>query len=192
MGTNPERAEPLPVPSCWGAARPRATTTGETGEGVGEGVAETCSTLPHPPDDVFAVLVTPETYPFWLVGCQAIRAVDEAWPAVGSAFHHRVGLVGPLTVADSTKVLTVEASHLLALEVRARPLGRGRVTFRLDPADDGATTVVMAEVPIGGLGPLQPLLDPVTDRRNQRSLTLLGEYLDADVALHDGSGGPVR
>lgn len=155
-------------------------------------MAENCRTLPHPPDDVFAVLVTPETYPFWLVGCQAIRAVDEAWPAEGTAFHHRVGLVGALTVADSTKVLAVEAPHLLALEVRARPLGRGRVTFRLESAGDGGTTVVMDEVPIGGLGPLRPLLDPVTDRRNQRSLTLLGEYLAADLALHDGVGEPGR
>lgn len=155
-------------------------------------MAEICSTLHHSPDDVFAVLMTPETYPFWLVGCQAIRAVDEGWPEVGTAFHHRVGLVGALTVADRTKVIAVEAPHLLDHEVRARPLGRGRVTFRLEPAGDGGTALVMDEVPIGGLGPLQPLLDPVTDRRNQRSLTLLGDYLDADGALHEGGGDPVR
>ena len=72
-------------------------------------MAEVRRHLPHPPETVFTALTTPETYPFWLVGCQAIRAVDPGWPAVGTAFHHRVGVIGAVTVADSTKVLEVEA-----------------------------------------------------------------------------------
>ena len=148
-------------------------------------MAEVRRHLPHPPETVFTALTTPETYPFWLVGCQAIRGVDPGWPAVGTAFHHRVGVIGAVTVADSTKVLELEAPHRLVLEVRARPLGRGRVSFDLAPDGETATTLVLDEVPIGGLGPLRPVIDPVTDRRNQRSLTRLCEYLDADRVLHE-------
>jgi len=148
-------------------------------------VADVRQDLSHPPETVYTALTTPETYPFWLVGCQAIRAVDPDWPAVGTAFHHRVGLVGAVTVADSTKVLEAEAPRRLVLEVRARPLGRGRVSFVLEPDGDGGTTLVLEEVPIGGLGPLQPLIDPVTERRNQRSMTRLAAYLDADRVLHE-------
>ena len=53
------------------------------------------------------------------MGCKDIRAVDDGWPAEGSAFHHRVGLGGPLTVADSTKVVALVTPTLLVLEVRA-------------------------------------------------------------------------
>src|SRR5688572_6554946 len=134
-------------------------------------MAVTRRSLAHPPEKVFAALTTPETYPLWLVGCQQIRDVDEGWPDPGTCFHHRVGLVWTLTVADSTKVLEVEAPTRLVLEVRARPLGRGRVAFTLEAPSDGTTILTLDEVPIGALGPLRPLIDPVTARRNERSLT---------------------
>ena len=44
-----------------------------------------------PPSRVFAVLADPTTYPDWLVGAQAIRDVDPAWPAPGAKFSHRIG-----------------------------------------------------------------------------------------------------
>lgn len=138
-------------------------------------------TIPRPRSQVFEALVTPETYPHWLVGAREIRSVDADWPAVGSAYHHRVGLIGPLTVADLTKVLEIDEPRRLSLEVRGLPLGRGRATFVLseDPAAaSGPQTVVeLSEVPIGRLAPITPLVDPLIARRNRRSLDHLGDFL---------------
>jgi uncharacterized protein YndB with AHSA1/START domain len=137
-------------------------------------------TIPRSCREVYEALITPETYPHWLVGAREIRSVDEGWPAKGTAFHHRVGLVGPLKVADSTKVLDVEEPTLLDLEVRARPFGRGRATFTLreEPGSAGPQTVIeLAEVPLGLLAPTQPIVDPITARRNRRSLAQLEDFL---------------
>jgi uncharacterized protein YndB with AHSA1/START domain len=144
--------------------------------------------LPFDVETVFSALVRPETYPDWLIGARYIRAVDADWPAPGSRFHHRVGLVGPLKVADSTEVLEVEPPSLLSMEVRARPFGRGRATFRLSPApdpsgtDDPHTAVDLEEVPLGSLSVLAPLLDPLTRARNGRSLDLLADFLGRGVS----------
>lgn len=133
------------------------------------------------PEDVFATLLTPSTYPDWLVGCQDIRAIDADWPAVGSKFHHRVGLAGPLTVADSTEVLEIEEPSLLVLEARARPLGRARVRFELrseGTASSPRTLVTLDEVPLGLLSPAQPAIDVLTAPRNVRSLQRLAELVE--------------
>ena len=136
-------------------------------------------TIERPIKEVFAALIDPHTYPDWLVGAQEIRDVEAGWPSPGSAFHHRVGLVGPLTVADLTKVIDIEEPLRLSLEVRARPLGRGRATFDLTASGpgDSHTCVRLDEVPIGLLSATGPLLDPLTARRNRRSLFRLDEYL---------------
>lgn len=131
------------------------------------------------PSAVFAALTTPETYPSWLIGCKDIRAVDDGWPAVGTRFHHRVGVVGPLSVDDSTKVLEIEEDRRLVLEVRARPLGRGKVTFTLRP-DGGGTELELVEHPLGLLQPLTPVLDPLTLVRNKRSLDNLSKVVEGD------------
>ena len=150
-------------------------------------MARTRRLLPADVAVVFGALTTPETYPLWLVGCQDIRSVDDGWPAPGTAFHHRVGLTAGVTVADATEVLEVEAPHRLVLHVRARPFGRGRVTFRLTPTADG-TEVEVDEVPVGPMGLLTPVLDPFTDRRNARSLLRLERYLVARQAQGVGTG----
>ena len=142
--------------------------------------------MPAGAAEVFRTLTTPETYPFWLVGCQDIRDVDEAWPAVGSAFHHRVGLAGPVTLADNTKVLDVEDGRCLVLEVRARPAGRGRVTFTITPDGPDRSTLRFEEVPLGLLQPLQPALDPLTVRRNRRSMERLAGFLGVRHVLAAG------
>ena len=131
-------------------------------------------------DAVFAVLLDPRTYPHWLVGARDIRDVDEDWPAPGSAFHHRVGLIGPLKVSDLSKVIEIDEPERLSLEVRARPFGRGRATFTLAEGPDVAvptTVVVLDEVPIGLLAPTRPLVDPITDRRNRTSLAQLEDHV---------------
>jgi len=99
-------------------------------------------------------------------------------------------VAGPLTVADLSKVLAIEEPTLLSLEVRARPFGRGRATFRLAERTEGgavATEVVLDEVPIGAAAPAAPLLDPFTRRRNDSSLENLERYLGSVEALADRS-----
>jgi uncharacterized protein YndB with AHSA1/START domain len=142
-------------------------------------VAAVEHTIERPIKEVFTALIDPHTYPHWLVGAQEIRDVDAGWPSPGSAFHHRVGLVGPLTVADLTKVIDIEAPRRLSLEVRARPWGRGRATFALTESGPGGchTVVQLDEEPIGLLSATRPLLDPLTAQRNRRSLARLDEHL---------------
>ncbi len=126
-------------------------------------------------EEVFGVLVDPDTYPRWLVGAKAMRAVDDDWPAQGSRFHHRVGL-GPVKVDDTTTVLECDEPTRLVLEVRATPLVRAVVTFNLRPDGDG-TEVELVEEPryrlVGNL--VRPLLDPATHGRNTASLAKLAE-----------------
>ena len=59
----------------------------------------------------------------------------------------------------------------------------------LDAAGDGTTILTLDEISIGTLRPLQPVLDPVTERRNDRSLARLAEYLEADRAMARRAAG---
>lgn len=142
----------------------------------------------RPPEAVYDALTTPETYPHWLVGCRDIRDVDDGWPEPGTAFHHRVGVAGPLTVADLSRVLEVDAPRRLVLEVRARPFGRGRATFTIEADGPSSSLVALDEVPIGALGPARPVLDPLTARRNQRSLRNLSDLLEEGESHRPGPG----
>lgn len=101
-----------------------------------------------PPQRVFDVLVDPRTYPEWLVGAQHIRAVDDAWPAPGAQFHHRIG-VGPLTVPGSTSVRRSDAPHELVLAAGMGPFGEASVRFVLEQVGDG-TEVTVEEEPVRG------------------------------------------
>jgi uncharacterized protein YndB with AHSA1/START domain len=145
-------------------------------------MAEVVRYVRLPIDEVFDAVSDPTTYPHWLVGAREIRSVEAAWPAPGTCFHHRVGLAGPLTVADSTEVVEVEAPRRLVLDARARPFGRARVRFDLaeepDAGGDVITRVSIHEVPAGALAPLTPLLDPPTAARNRVSLNALVAYLN--------------
>ncbi|MCU1353724.1 MAG: Polyketide cyclase/dehydrase [Acidimicrobiales bacterium] len=136
-----------------------------------------------PIEEAWAAVVDPTTYPEWLVGARKIRDIDDGWPAVGSRFHHRVGLAGPLSVADTTEVLAIEEPHRLTLEARARPFGRAKVDFRLatETGDDGRTRtrITVDEVALGAVATVQPVLDPVIDARNRASLNALVAYLNA-------------
>lgn len=145
-------------------------------------VATTRQPIRSPVDAVFDVVADPRTYPRWLVGARDIRAVDAGWPAPGAQFHHRVGVAGPFTVADSTQCRRVERPTLLELEVRVRPFGRGRVVFMFADLGDGVTEVVVDEVPIGSLRPFTPLLELPTALRNRRSLRRLTALLERGVA----------
>jgi uncharacterized protein YndB with AHSA1/START domain len=97
------------------------------------------------PEQVFAVLSDPRSYADWVVGSKDVRGVEGDWPSLGTRFHHRVGL-GPLTVADYTEVLEVDADRRLLLDARAQPFGRAHVLLELAP-QDGETRVTMTETP---------------------------------------------
>ena len=124
--------------------------------------------------EVWDALVDVRTYPTWLIGATEIRSIDDGWPAPGTAFHHKVGLGGPLTIADRTRCDAVEPPHVLRLDVRAWPLMHGKVTFTLRPGDDG-TEVDMEEHPIGVHRVLSPVLGPLSQVRNRASLERLEE-----------------
>lgn len=136
-------------------------------------MAHTTIQVAAAPDRVFAVLADAWTYERWVVGCKAIRDVDDTWPAPGATFHHSVG-IGPLTVRDTTTVLESDPPRRLVLRARARPAGVARV--ELDLAErDGGTEVTMLERPISGPPALlhNPVQDWLIDRRNQEGLRRL-------------------
>lgn len=130
--------------------------------------------MPVAPEAVWSVLADPETYADWVVGSQEIRDADPAWPSPGSRFHHRVG-IGPLTVADHTRVVQAREPHLLKLRAHARPLGVADVTLRLVPDGDGGTLVRMDEYAAGlyALLNFNPLTHLLTRARNAQSLARL-------------------
>src|SRR4051812_44650784 len=103
-----------------------------------------------PPSAVFDTLIDPNCYPEWVLGAKHLRAVDRAWPRRGARFHHRVG-IGPISLADNTKLLDSQRDRRVVLEVRIRPLGTGRVQLDLKARRRGrATKVVMREHLISG------------------------------------------
>ncbi len=134
----------------------------------------------RPCAEVFDALADPRTYPDWLVGASRIRAVDDDWPAVGSRFHHRVG-IGRATIADTTKVLAIEPTRMLRLAVRARPLVSAVVTFELVGEHDRCIVTMEEEPAVRAIGNLvRPLLDPMTHVRNHLSLKRLDQFLHSN------------
>jgi uncharacterized protein YndB with AHSA1/START domain len=103
-------------------------------------------TIDAPPDEVFAVLLDVSAYADWVVGARRVRGADPEWPAVGARFHHALG-IGPFELKDSSEILEIDPPHHLALEVRFRPFGVGRVDLHLEAVRGGrATLVTMDEV----------------------------------------------
>ncbi len=139
------------------------------------------TTLAATVSEVWEALVDARTYPHWLIGAQRIRRVDDGWPAPGTAFHHEVGLGGPLTIADRTRCVSLDPQRCLELDVRAGPLIHATVTFRLVPMA-GGTEVSLEEHPIGVHRVLAPVLAPLVAARNKGSLEKLGRVLEGHRA----------
>ncbi len=134
--------------------------------------------IPHPAEQVFAVLRDGYSYADWVVGATAIRSVGKRWPEVGWLIHYRIDL-GPFDVLDHTMVYAVEENRLLELRARMRPMGTARILFTLEPVPDGndaaasnVTDVTVNEHPASGLGALlhNRLLDALLVRRNTEML----------------------
>ena len=138
----------------------------------------------------FAVLSDPETYPRWLVGAQAIRSVDAAWPQPGSRFHHVVGF-GPVRIPDNTEVLDIDdAAMVLRLRVRARPLISAVATFRVIGSANRCVITLQEEPTLRVVGNLvRPVMDPATHVRNHRSLRRLAEVFEQDIGSSKSLAG---
>lgn len=132
------------------------------------------------PEAVFAVLADGRSYGHWVVGSSEIRDVDPGFPAIGTAFHHKVG-IGPLKVADHTRVEACDRPHRLKLRAKARPLGTAVVTLELTPAPQG-TRVVMTEDAGDRLTSLvfHPLTHLLVRGRNVESLRRLKALAEGD------------
>src|SRR6478735_2961726 len=126
-----------------------------------------------PPATVFAVLGDPDNYADWVVGARKIRDADAHFPAVGSRFHHQIG-VPPLVLNDHTEVLENESPSRLVLRAKTRPFGTARVDLQLR-LEGAGTRVCMTEV--AGDTPSRLLLnrvsDPLVHARNVKSLQRL-------------------
>jgi uncharacterized protein YndB with AHSA1/START domain len=129
-------------------------------------------TIAAPPDAVFAVLLDAYAYADWVVGARRVRAVDPEWPAVGARFHHALGL-GPLELKDSSKILEVDRPHHLALEVRFRPFGLGRVDLALEAVRGGRATLVTMDEVAGVNGQMRSIERLLIALRNWWSLRRL-------------------
>lgn len=144
-------------------------------------MSHTCREFRATPAEVFAVLADPTTYPDWLVGASEIRDHDPEWPAVGSKFHHLVG-IKPFVMADSTEVVSVEPDRSLRLHVRARPFVSAVATFTITGGTAGCVVCIEEEPTLRIVGNLvRPLLDPIIHLRNHRSLRRLGEVLETST-----------
>lgn len=134
-------------------------------------------TVAAPPEEVFAVLAEPRTYPAWLVGAQRIRSVDDAFPAEGAEFDHSVGPAKVATIDDSSEVLEADPPHRLSLLVRAGPL-HARVDLLVLPAEAGSE-VCFRERPIGWATVLTPFVRPSLHARNRESLRRLAGLVES-------------
>jgi uncharacterized protein YndB with AHSA1/START domain len=130
------------------------------------------------PATVFAVLSDAQRYADWVVGARKIRDADARFPAVGSRFHHQVG-IPPLVLNDHTEVLEHVPPSTLVLRAKTRPFGTARVDLHLVP-EGGGTRVGMTEV--AGDTPsklvLNRLSDPLIHARNALSLRRLRQLAE--------------
>lgn len=149
-------------------------------------MAKNCVRTELSPHEVFEHLLDPWHYPDWLLGASTMRDVDDDWPQVGSAFHHRVGF-GPIKVNDRSRVVEIDPPKRLVLHVRATLALQAIVTFTVEPTAEGSV-LWLEEVPTMKLGQLlRPVLDPPTHIRNKASLEKLADLMRRDdTADSDG------
>ena len=134
------------------------------------------------PDEVFAVISDPRTYPDWVVGCDRIRGVDPDWPRPGTRFHHTIG-AGPAKVDDSTAIVRIEPPSLLTLEARAGGAGTARVTFTVEPGDaPGTARVTIEEEAVDGAATRLPhaVTAAGLKLRNAETLRRLRKLVEGD------------
>ena len=124
----------------------------------------------------------PGRTPIGSSGPSGCSAVDDGWPAPGTAFHHSVG-AGPATLDDATTVVELDSPHRLVLRGRARPLGTMSIALDVRRAD-GATEITITEEPAAGppswlRGPYAWAMDVLIHLRNVESLRRLRRLAEA-------------
>jgi hypothetical protein len=134
------------------------------------------------PQRINAVLSDGWNYADWVVGAVHIRSVDANWPAPGSRVHHRVG-AWPLTLNDSTEVISYDPDSSLELRARLWPFGEATVSLRWEQIKPGSCRVRMEEQFARGpaLAFRNRAADVVLDARNNESLARL-EHLTRKYA----------
>jgi len=136
-------------------------------------------TFQAPPERVFAVLADGWTYSDWVVGTAHIRDVDPHWPQAGAELHHKAG-PWPVSLRDSSTVVTVEPDRRLKLNAGLWPLGEAVVDIRLEPVGASATKVTIHED--FERGPLRWLRNKVNDvilhQRNVEALRRLADIAE--------------
>lgn len=142
-------------------------------------MAEQRRTVNAPIEHVWAQVTDPWVYTGWVVGASHIRGVDAEWPQQGSRLYHQVG-AWPLTIKDSTQVLTSEPPRNLVLQARGWPLGEARVELHLSEEGPTTTQVVMDEIPTNGPGSWvnNPLSEALLKRRLTECLARLASIAE--------------
>jgi uncharacterized protein YndB with AHSA1/START domain len=128
-------------------------------------------------ESVWTMLADAHSYSLWVVGAKDIRGIEGPWPEPGSKFHHTLGM-GPFTLQDNTKSLIAEEGSHLAMEARARPLGKAWVDFTLGPVENGTrVTIDERAVAPALMRWLNPLLAPLIRSRNNETLRRLARVV---------------
>src|ERR1700683_4183413 len=141
-------------------------------------------------EQVFAVLSDPRSFARWVVGSKEVRRADADWPALGTAFDHKVGIF-PISLSDHSEVVAVTRPNLLKLLVKARPFSKAYVTLCLRPVAHG-TRVEMDEVAADARSRLlfNPLTDPLIRIRNRESLRRLKALAEGKEPIPQGELPP--
>ncbi|HET6850661.1 MAG TPA: SRPBCC family protein [Gaiellales bacterium] len=126
-----------------------------------------------PPDAVFDVLSDGRLYAEWVVGAHHSVPVDPRWPEPGATLVHRSG-IPPVTLQDTTSVISSNRPGRMRLEARVRPLVIATVDLTIQPHADGSI-VSMEERVVGGVARYAPrwLNHAAFRRRNMASLARL-------------------
>lgn len=129
-------------------------------------------------DATFAVLADGWLFSNWVVGSSHVRAVEAAWPAVGSRLFHASG-VWPMVARDETEVVAVDTGRRLELIARGRPLGTAEIEIELSD-QDGGCLVRMYEKPMSGPARWlhNPLAEAMLVRRNAEALSRLAAVVE--------------
>lgn len=143
-----------------------------------------------PAESVFAVLSDPRSFARWVVGSKEIRRADPGWPAVGTAFDHKVG-IWPISLSDHSEVVEARPTSHLKLLVKARPFSKAYVTLSLHQRA-GGTRVEMDEVAADARSMLlfNPLTDPLIRIRNRESLRRLKALAEGKEPIPGGELPP--
>ncbi len=112
-----------------------------------------------PPLRVWDVLCDGHRYADWVMGTKEIRAVDDGFPAVGTAIHFTAG-VGPITYKNKTTVRSSTEMQCLELEAHGWPAGSVRIVLTIEPSGEGCN-LTFDEHPLRG--PARWLHNPVTN-----------------------------